>query len=73
MKRALELAGGLLLLQGVAGLIHTLFGFWTWARPILLVNLPFLDGYEIFTAIALGVLGFALYAAADTMSGKTDD
>ncbi|TDD17561.1 hypothetical protein [Nonomuraea diastatica] len=73
MQAVLTLSGWLLLLQGVGGLINTLFGWWRWAHDLLVVNLlPILKGYEVFAAIVLGVLGFVLLAAADAKK-KTEE
>ncbi|MFI7124098.1 hypothetical protein ACIBQ1_00300 [Nonomuraea sp. NPDC050153] len=67
MRMVLRLLGWLLLLQGVGGLVNTLLGWWRWAHDLLVVNLlPFLEGYEVFAAIVIGVLGFALLAVADS-------
>ncbi|MEQ4716427.1 hypothetical protein [Nonomuraea sp. B19D2] len=67
MKSMLTVLGWLLLLQGLGGLLNTLFGWWRWARDLLVVNrLPFLEGYEVFAAIVIGVLGLALLAVADS-------
>ncbi|MFI6907451.1 hypothetical protein ACIBKY_39760 [Nonomuraea sp. NPDC050394] len=64
MRVVLEIAGWLLLLQGAGGVINTLFGWWSWAHDLLLVNkLSILSGYEVFASIFLGVLGAALLAA----------
>ena len=69
MKLVLTLLGWLLLLQGVGGLLNSLLGWWRWAHDLLVVNwLPFLEGYEVFAAIVIGVLGFVLLAVVD--SGK---
>ncbi|MFI6319397.1 hypothetical protein ACIBG8_17835 [Nonomuraea sp. NPDC050556] len=65
MKTVVEVSGWLLLLQGIGGVINNLWGWWGWAHGLLVVNL--LDGYRIFAAIALGVLGFALLAAAGSL------
>ena len=71
MKVILEVCGWLLLLQGFGGVINTLFGWWRWAHELLLVHrLPFLHGYEIFAAIVIGVLGFALLAAANSLKKR---
>ncbi|MBF8193919.1 hypothetical protein ITP53_51245 [Nonomuraea sp. K274] len=67
MRAVLEVFGWLLLLQGVAGLLNTLFGWWPWAHDLIVVNhLPFLEGYEVFAAIVIGVLGFVLRAVAES-------
>jgi hypothetical protein len=53
----------------VGGLLNTLLGWWPWAHDLLVVNLvPALRGYEVFSAIVVGVLGFVLLAVVD--SGK---
>ncbi|MEV0229083.1 hypothetical protein [Nonomuraea sp. NPDC050786] len=68
MKAVLTVLGWLLLLQGLGGLLNTLFGWWRWAHDLLVVNrLPFLEGYEVFAAIVIGVLGLALLAVADSV------
>ncbi|MEW1840355.1 hypothetical protein AB0392_20625 [Nonomuraea angiospora] len=67
MKMVLTVLGWLLLLQGAGGLLNTLLGWWRWSHDLLLVNLlPFLEGYEVFAAIVIGVLGFVLLAVADS-------
>ncbi|WP_433441686.1 hypothetical protein [Nonomuraea sp. CA-141351] len=67
MKAMLTVLGWLLLLQGVGGLLNTLFGWWRWAHGLLVVNrLPFLEGYEVFAAIVIGVLGLVLLAVTDS-------
>lgn len=67
MKAVVEVFGWLLVLQGAGGLMNSLFGWWRWAHDLLVVNLlPFLEGYEVFAAIVIGVLGFALLAVADS-------
>ncbi|MFE3448083.1 hypothetical protein ACFXJ8_04030 [Nonomuraea sp. NPDC059194] len=72
MKAILDVVGTVLLIQGVGGVVNTVLGWWGWAHDFLLINrLAFLDGYEVFAGIGLGVLGFALLAAADSMQKKT--
>ncbi|MEV4394683.1 hypothetical protein [Nonomuraea sp. NPDC049607] len=77
MKAVVEVFGWLLVLQGIGGLLNTLFGWWGWAHGLLVVNvLPFLDGYEIFAAVVIGVLGFALLAVAGSVaraSGQAEE
>ncbi|NBE95706.1 hypothetical protein FE391_28180 [Nonomuraea sp. KC401] len=73
MHALLTISGWLLLLQGVGGLINALFGWWRWAHDLLVVNLPFLEGYEVFAAIVIGVLGFVLLAAADVTKRTEGD
>ncbi|MEV5890871.1 hypothetical protein [Nonomuraea fuscirosea] len=63
MQAALTAFGWLLLLQGAGGLISSLLGWWRWTHDLLVVNLlPALRGYEVFSSIVLGVLGFVLLA-----------
>ncbi|MEV6177767.1 hypothetical protein ACIHAR_09810 [Streptomyces sp. NPDC052016] len=62
MKQLLEVLGFLALVQGVAGLVHE-FTDWDWG---LVQRLDFLDGYEVYASIALLVLSFALFAAAES-------
>jgi hypothetical protein len=72
MRTILRVLGWLFVLQGVGGLINHLWGWWRWAHDLLVVNIvPFLDGYEIFAAIVIGVLGFALLATGDSLK-KTE-
>ncbi|WP_344483312.1 hypothetical protein [Nonomuraea monospora] len=68
MQAVLKVLGWLLILQGVGGLVNGLLGWWRWAHDLLVVNLlPVLKGYEVFAAIVMGVLGFALVAVAESM------
>ncbi|WP_405823813.1 hypothetical protein OG241_43725 [Streptomyces sp. NBC_01390] len=62
MKQFLEIAGFIALVQGVAGLLHE-FTDVHWG---LVQKLGFLDGYEIYASVALLVLSFALFAAAQS-------
>ncbi|MFE0451858.1 hypothetical protein ACFW2D_11290 [Streptomyces sp. NPDC058914] len=62
MKQLLEVLGFLALVQGVAGLVHE-FTDWDWG---LVQRLDFLDGYEVYASVALLVLSFALFAAAES-------
>ncbi|MFC4007721.1 hypothetical protein ACFOY2_10825 [Nonomuraea purpurea] len=73
MKELVKVLGWLVLLQGVAGLVNTLLGWWRWAHDLLLVNLlPFLDGYEVFAAIVMIVLGWVLIGMAGSL-GRTEE
>ena len=64
MKQVLELFGVLLLIQGVAALVHELTG---WLRGWGFVQrIGFLDGYEIYAGVTLIVLAFALFAVAES-------
>ncbi|MBT2418846.1 hypothetical protein J7F01_26850 [Streptomyces sp. ISL-22] len=62
MKQLLELLGFIALVQGIAGLVHE-FADWDWG---LVQRLGFLDGFEIYASVALLVLAFALFAAAQS-------
>ncbi|MBZ9639809.1 MULTISPECIES: hypothetical protein [unclassified Streptomyces] len=62
MKQLLELLGFLALVQGVMGLLHE---FTDWHIG-LVQRVGFLDGYEIYASVALVVLAFALFAAAES-------
>ncbi|MBQ0852459.1 MULTISPECIES: hypothetical protein [Streptomyces] len=64
MKQVLEFLGVLALLQGGVGLIHEFTGrLRGWG---LVQRLDFLDGREIYGSVALLVLSFALFAAAES-------
>ncbi|MEU6254767.1 hypothetical protein ACFY1L_05975 [Streptomyces sp. NPDC001663] len=62
MKQLLELLGFLALVQGVLGLLHE---FTDW-HVGLVQRLGFLDGYGVYASVALVVLAFALFAAAES-------
>ncbi|MFI6282335.1 hypothetical protein [Streptomyces sp. NPDC050988] len=64
MKQVLEFLGVIALVQGVAGLVYEFTGrLRGWG---LVQRLDFLDGREIYGSIALLVLAFALFAAAES-------
>ncbi|MET7700372.1 MULTISPECIES: hypothetical protein [unclassified Streptomyces] len=64
MKQALESLGCLALVQGAIGLVNALSGrLHGWG---VVQRFDFLDGYEIYASIALLVLSFALFAAAES-------
>jgi hypothetical protein len=66
MRRTVATAGAILLVQGVAGLLHHVLGwFGSWA---VVRHLGFLEGYEIFANLVLVVLGAALVVAARARS-----
>ncbi|MGW5734133.1 MULTISPECIES: hypothetical protein [Streptomyces] len=68
MKRVLEVFGVLLLIQGVAALVHGLTGGlrgWGLVRRI-----GFLDGYEVYAGVTLIVLALALFAVAESRKGR---
>ncbi|UXY30807.1 hypothetical protein [Streptomyces sp. HUAS TT20] len=62
MKKLLEVTGFLALMQGVLGLVHE---FTHWGVG-LVQKVGFLDGYEVYASLALVVLAFALFAAAES-------
>ena len=62
MKQLLEALGFIALVQGVAGLRHE-FTDLHWG---LVQRLGVLDGYEVYASVALLVLAFALFAAAES-------
>ncbi|MGW0824805.1 hypothetical protein [Streptomyces sp. NPDC002845] len=66
MKQVLEIFGFIALVQGVTGLVHE-FTDWDWG---LVQRFGVFDGYEVYVSVALLVLSFALFAAAE--SRKTD-
>ncbi|QFR01211.1 hypothetical protein F9278_39155 [Streptomyces phaeolivaceus] len=63
MKQLLEFLGFLALLQGSGGLVYELTGKLRWG---VIQRWSALDGYEIYVSIALVVLAFALFAAAES-------
>lgn len=59
----------ILLIQGVAAVVHELTGWlagWGFVQ-----HLGFLHGYELYAGIALVVLAVALFAAAESRKGRT--
>ncbi|MEV1076821.1 hypothetical protein AB0I98_00930 [Streptomyces sp. NPDC050211] len=62
MKELLELLGFIALAQGAMGLLHE---FTDW-KIGLVQRIDFLDGYGIYASVAFLVLGFALFAAAES-------
>ncbi|MFI5679834.1 hypothetical protein [Streptomyces cellulosae] len=62
MKQFLELLGFLALVQGAMGLLHE---FTDWHIG-LVQRIGLLDGYETYASVALVVLGFALFATAES-------
>jgi hypothetical protein len=62
MRQLLELLGFLALVQGGAGLLDE---FTDW-RIGLVQRIGLLDGYEVYASVALIVLAFALFAAAES-------
>ncbi|MFH8489418.1 hypothetical protein [Streptomyces longisporoflavus] len=68
MRQVLEVFGVLLLIQGVAAVVHGLTGRlrgWGIVRRI-----GFLDGYEIYAGVTLIVLALALFAVAESRRAR---
>ncbi|MGW6062533.1 hypothetical protein [Streptomyces sp. NPDC055189] len=64
MKQVLEVFGVLLLIQGVAAVVHELTG---WLRGWGIVQrIGFLDDYEVYAGVSLIVFALALFAAAES-------
>ncbi|MFH8798798.1 hypothetical protein ACH4F6_04220 [Streptomyces sp. NPDC017936] len=63
MKQLLEFFGFIALVQGTGGLVHELTGKLGWG---VTQQWALLDGYEIYVSVALIVLAFALFAAAES-------
>ncbi|MYS40950.1 hypothetical protein GTY23_06785 [Streptomyces sp. SID5998] len=61
MKKALEVAGFLALVQGVLALAHR-FAHW---RAGLVWRVPFLHGHEVWAGVGLLVLALVLFVVAD--------
>ncbi|MFG2786277.1 hypothetical protein [Streptomyces sp. NPDC048419] len=62
MKQVLEVLGFVALVQGVLGLLHECTDW----HVGLVQRLGLLDGYGIYASVALVVLAFALFAAAES-------
>ncbi|MFJ4465980.1 hypothetical protein ACIP2X_00515 [Streptomyces sp. NPDC089424] len=62
MKQLLEFLGFIALVQGAMGLVHE---FTDWHIG-LVQRVGFLDGFGIYASVALVVLAFALFAAAES-------
>ncbi|MER5449192.1 hypothetical protein ACFV29_10005 [Streptomyces sp. NPDC059690] len=62
MKQLLEVLGFVALVQGVLGLVHE---FTRW-HVGLVQRVGFLDRYGVYASVALVVLAFALFAAAES-------
>ncbi|MCF4141074.1 hypothetical protein L1856_36040 [Streptomyces sp. Tue 6430] len=62
MRQLMEALGFIALVQGVAGLVHE-FTDLDWG---LVQRIGFLDGHEVYASVALLVLAFALFAAAES-------
>ncbi|MCG5212246.1 hypothetical protein [Streptosporangium sp. KLBMP 9127] len=69
MKGFLDLMGVLCIVQAVGGALNNLLG--SGSRSWFVVNyIGFLDGYEVFASIVLGVLGIVMCAAARTVGKR---
>ncbi|WP_020133428.1 hypothetical protein [Streptomyces sp. 351MFTsu5.1] len=66
MKQLLEVVGFVALVQGGMGLAHEFTGW----HVGLVQRIGFLDGYEVYASIALIVLAFALFAAAEAVGSR---
>lgn len=63
VKRILEVLGFVALVQGTVGLVQEVTGLLRgWG---LVQRFGLFDGYEIYASVALLVLSFALFAAAE--------
>ncbi|MGQ0838798.1 hypothetical protein [Actinokineospora sp.] len=73
MRKAIQLFGLLLIVCGISGTIDHL-----WMQPILgpilnffnrvvIANVGFLQGYEVFANLTVSVLGIVVIVAADRM------
>jgi hypothetical protein len=73
MKKPLETLGGLLILGGVAGIVHRLLG---WAPFGIVARVaratPYIRDHEVVTYVALVVLGLAVLVAADNIAESRD-
>ena len=73
MRKSLETLGGLLVLGGVAGLVHWWLG---WALFGIVARVaratPYLRDHEIVTYVALIVIGLAVLLFADTDADPRD-
>ncbi|MER5965867.1 hypothetical protein [Streptomyces sp. NPDC002057] len=68
MKKFLEVAGFLLALFGVAGVVRELTGDWFrlfGVTRFLTENVGFLEGRELFVNIVIAVLGLVVMIASD--------
>ncbi|WP_232660545.1 hypothetical protein [Pseudonocardia sp. TRM90224] len=66
MKVVLGFVSFLLVVGGLQGLVHELFGVWI---PFMgFTRFVYVDGYEIYISLALLVLGIAAAVAANRAS-----
>jgi hypothetical protein len=73
MKKPLETLGGLLILGGVAGIVHWWLG---WALFGIVARVaratPYLRDHEVVTYVALIAAGLAVLVAADRLAESPD-
>jgi hypothetical protein len=70
MKKFVELIGTLVVINGIAGIIHEFTGWFDlW---VIVRYLKFLDGYEIFANIVLIVLGVVIVTAANLGKNRSN-
>lgn len=62
LLQIIEVVAGFALLQGVLGIVQEFTGRLGWG---LIGRIGFLDGHEVYGSIALIVLAFAVFAAAE--------
>ncbi len=68
MNKILGFISFVLIVQGVGGVVHHFSGWFDgWG---LIARVGFLEGYEIFAACALVVLGVAVGAASDKVGSR---
>ncbi|MEU8548511.1 hypothetical protein AB0C81_16230 [Streptomyces roseoverticillatus] len=63
MKKTLEILGFILTLQGLAGIVHAVTGWFRYG--VVVRHIGFLDGYEVYASIVLAVLGASMLIASD--------
>lgn len=67
MRKASQLLGMVMVLQGVGGAVDQL-GVRLWGGLFLAKHLEFLAGYEIFANVVLAVVGVVVVVAADRVT-----
>ncbi|MCF3101394.1 hypothetical protein IPZ58_07350 [Streptomyces roseoverticillatus] len=71
MKKTLEILGFILTLQGLAGIVHAVTGWFRYG--VVVRHLGFLDGYEVYASIVLAVLGVSMLIASDKADAWSGD
>ncbi|MFH8788444.1 hypothetical protein [Streptomyces roseoverticillatus] len=71
MKKTLEILGFILALQGLAGIVHAVTGWFRYG--VVVRHLGFLDGYEVYASIVLAVLGVSMLIASDKAGAWSGD